>query len=849
MICKRCGAQISDFAKVCIFCGEEVEPTEELIEDIELNIDTIVKPKKKKRKESNSFAVFLRGVIKFIKKLNVFKRGKKMRYVKTKERLNKKLINERDYKQAGEAYYSGNAAKKAINAKEENNKKATANNTNIAKEKMKRENSLSNSNEPAKDSSYDGNELAKGNITTEENASKRGKLISPKAKSEDEKGQNSTITKGTFVFAFILIAAAFLLGRGIGNFTSGLGGGNVSKRGEMNEPVGNQDIRTVMIYMVGSDLETGNGTENSGGAASADLEEMLEADIPDKVNVVVECGGAKDWKHPDVPDGEATIFSVENGSLVEEKKLGKHSMTAEGDLEEFVEYSAKEFPAANYTLILWDHGGGIPIGFGMDELSDEDMMSCYEIKRELDAADIYFDAVIFDACNMCSLEMGKALEDRANYMVGAESLVNGVGIYYTGFLPEVDGAPSDFCETIVKDYMKIIRAARLVGCMSVIRLEKIGAVYDTYIEYVREIAANVNQGGYLEFAKAREECKSFNSIDTVDLLSLTHAYPTESSSTLMNMAVNVVDYTDDVSDASDENSSAGHGIMVYCPFDCYEKYQDGRRAFLELGYDQEIVDFYDSFMSQKLAYLGQDVVSRSGGKWYKGDYSAEVEAAGGVATERPIGTMDLGDYTVVDVPENIVDSVVYVSQDIYVEDGNTGRYRYLGQDYTCQFDDEFRYCFLNPDYWLYINGQQACYICNDVYLLGIGEDCYKRGYVYAKVNGKEALLFTNYNFEEPVSIQGYSLALDPEYKEYDSTVFALKDTDVIELVDLYWNPDDTFSYQVSSGPIKASELEVDFYSMDLDSYHTMGRYTLHDVYGNLYSTDYFDLASHSFARD
>ena len=43
---------------------------------------------------------------------------------------------------------------------------------------------------------------------------------------------------------------------------------------------GGEDTATVMVYMIGSDLET------DGGAASADIEEMLEAGA-DNINIVI----------------------------------------------------------------------------------------------------------------------------------------------------------------------------------------------------------------------------------------------------------------------------------------------------------------------------------------------------------------------------------------------------------------------------------------------------------------------------------------------------------------------------------------------------------------------------------
>ncbi len=49
---------------------------------------------------------------------------------------------------------------------------------------------------------------------------------------------------------------------------------------------------TVMVYIIGSDLES------EGGCASDDIGEMLEADLGDNLNIVLQTGGAFDWKDP-----------------------------------------------------------------------------------------------------------------------------------------------------------------------------------------------------------------------------------------------------------------------------------------------------------------------------------------------------------------------------------------------------------------------------------------------------------------------------------------------------------------------------------------------------------------------
>ena len=118
--------------------------------------------------------------------------------------------------------------------------------------------------------------------------------------------------------------------------------------------------RTLLIYMVGTDLESPDEDEYEdsddeyyGGAATEDICEICDAYLPDNVNVVIECGGANDWVHPDVPDGKVSRFMVEDHKITMLQNLGKTTMNRPGDLADFISFGEEYFPAENYTLVLW----------------------------------------------------------------------------------------------------------------------------------------------------------------------------------------------------------------------------------------------------------------------------------------------------------------------------------------------------------------------------------------------------------------------------------------------------------------------------------------------------------------
>ena len=50
-------------------------------------------------------------------------------------------------------------------------------------------------------------------------------------------------------------------------------------------------------YVCGSDLESG------GGAATSDINEMLQAQLPANVKILIQAGGTTEWKNPVIKSG------------------------------------------------------------------------------------------------------------------------------------------------------------------------------------------------------------------------------------------------------------------------------------------------------------------------------------------------------------------------------------------------------------------------------------------------------------------------------------------------------------------------------------------------------------------
>lgn len=201
---------------------------------------------------------------------------------------------------------------------------------------------------------------------------------------------------------------------------------------------------TVMMYLCGSDLESENGL------ATDNLKELCAANLGGRINYLIETGGAKRWNNNVVDSQHLNRYIVENGGITLKQQLASASMGEASTLSDFLKWGKSTYPADNYMLVFWDHGGGTLTGVCYDERyshgsSDADTLTLPEIRAALKEANTQFEAVGFDTCLMSTLETAEVLKPYAKYMVGSEETEPGYGWDYnswTSYLsayPGIDG--------------------------------------------------------------------------------------------------------------------------------------------------------------------------------------------------------------------------------------------------------------------------------------------------------------------------------------------------------------------------------------------------------------------------
>ena len=351
---------------------------------------------------------------------------------------------------------------------------------------------------------------------------------------------------------------------------------------------------TVMVYMCGSDLESGYG------AASADIEEMLEADLGDNVNVVLETGGASEWSFsPDADPSTRQRWVLEDGEASLVRDAGEGTMLDEEEVTDFCSWAAKEYPADRYILIFWDHGGGTIGGFGYDEnYPDASALTLSQLRNAIKASGVAFDMVGFDACLMATVECAWAMEPVADYLVASEQTEPGDGWSWTGFLNQLGSDPStattDLGKIIIDDFSAhYAETGEEDTTLSLIDLREISRVYERLSTFLDEAADSIEADNALftTMSGARSRAKSYaeDSVDQVDLVDMVDRSDFEGADDVSEAVASCVKYRSDT-------SSGSNGIAMYFPYSEASQYSDVRQVLEDICYMGPVA-FYDYFLS------------------------------------------------------------------------------------------------------------------------------------------------------------------------------------------------------------------------------------------------------------
>lgn len=360
--------------------------------------------------------------------------------------------------------------------------------------------------------------------------------------------------------------------------------------------------RTIMIYMIGSDLES------KYYSATADINEIIGSDADfNNINILLYTGGAKTWHTDDIPSDGHAIFKIDsNGLELLESYPTINNMVDPENLTYFLQYGYDNFKAEKYSLIFWNHGGGPIYGYGFDEYNKTDSLTMKKISSALRNSpfnhDNQLEFIGFDACLMASAEVAYTLSDYSKYMIASQEVEPGAGWSYD-FLGKIriDSTAIDIGKSIIDSYSNYY-SDKVNGkgiSLSLINLEKV----ENLENKLNDLFSNVDENLVLEFSsisRSRSSTKSYGrvsqtiSYDLVDMYDLIEHLPKKYYDLVENLKNSIDDMI--IYQKTDLNNT--HGISLYFPYENKENLSNIIEVYKDMNFASEYTNFIDSFSSK-----------------------------------------------------------------------------------------------------------------------------------------------------------------------------------------------------------------------------------------------------------
>ncbi len=657
-----------------------------------------------------------------------------------------------------------------------------------------------------------------------------------------------------------------------GKFTSLLGSG--------------KDELTIMVYMCGTDLESRSQM------ATSDLQEMINADLSDKINLIVYTGGCKNWQNNVISSATNQIWQIKDDGLVcLDKDAGSKAMTNPGTLSSFIRWTAREFPANRMALIFWDHGGGSISGYGYDEKkSSSGSMDLAEINKAMKAGGVKFDIIGFDTCLMATLETAVMMSQYGDYMVASEETEPGVGWYYTDWLTKLSANTSmptiEIGKNIVDDFVDVC-AQKCRGQSTTLSVIDLAELEHTVPQEFKEFSAStvelIENKDYQTVSSARSGSREFASstkIDQVDLVHLAANMGTDEGKALCDALLGAVKYN-----RTSSNMTNAYGLSIYFPYQKAKNVDQAVATYELIGMDDEYARCIQEFASMEVSGqvstggtaspLPSLMGMMGGGSASSSNASAEMigqllgaflqGSSGTSISGLTSGNMDflLGrslsvEDTAAYLAENRLDEnalvwkmnaegdpVIALTEEqwsyvqglelnMFYDDGQG--YIDLGLDNVFDFDENGALLGVTDGTWLAINQQPVAYYHTST--TDDGENYTISGYVPALLNDERVELVLVFDNDNPY---GYIAGARMVYSdgETDTQAKGLTELEIGDKLDFicdYYSYDGTYldSYFLGEQMTVTAEMEIS--NVDIGAESVCATYRFTDLYNQHYWT-------------
>ena len=639
-----------------------------------------------------------------------------------------------------------------------------------------------------------------------------------------------------------------------------------------------KDTMTILVYLCGTDLESRSKM------ATADLQEMLDANLSDKINLIVYTGGCRQWQNNVLSSRTNQIWQVlDDGLKCLQEDAGNKSMTDPDTLASFLKWGIRNYPADRTALIFWDHGGGSVSGYGYDEkFASSGSMDLAEIDQALTDAGAKFDFVGFDACLMATTETALMLAKHADYLIASEETEPGIGWYYTDWLTQLSRNTSlstlEIGKHIIDDFVDTC-ARKCRGqstTLSIIDLAEAElTIPDALAAFSADTVDLIRDEQFAQVSNARSSSREFGSssrIDQVDLVHLARNMGTADGKALADALLGAVKYN-----RTSSNMTNAYGLSIYFPFRKASMVDTAVNTYEQIGMDEDYLRCIQAFASMEVSgqaasggtatalpslmdlmgntgsngnvqmieellgnFLGGDVSSILGlmednTNFLSGKVLEEGQIARYIAAHSFDGSALTWVNGKISLPEDQWQLVQTLHANMFYDDG-TG-YMDLGMDTVYDFDDFGNLLAPAEITWIAINDQPVAYYHE--FTVDDGTHYSITGRVPVFYNGERAELILEFSDEDPY---GSVVGIRRVYRDGETDTLAkAMDTvqvgDTIDFICDYYSYSGEYldSYMLGEQLVVDGELIISDVYVDADAARLT--YCFTDIYNRQYWTN------------
>ena len=262
---------------------------------------------------------------------------------------------------------------------------------------------------------------------------------------------------------------------------------------------------TILIYMAAD-----NSLEYE---ALDEIADMMQADFSDNINVIVQI----DYSESNSPPA-AYRYHIYPGIKKQISYLGEIDSGDENELTAFANWGFGKYPSEKQALIIWSHGNGwypkarnLPPSFCPDVEADNYIgIADGELRRGIKNINEHLEILIFDACNMQTLEVAAEIADYTDYIIGSEDGVNSAGFPYAEIFSiwEEQTNTENICLEIGFQYHKYYYMEEIypISC-SVLKTVEFPTLLTKLGEFTSQWTAHAADEIFVD---SRQECIEFN---------------------------------------------------------------------------------------------------------------------------------------------------------------------------------------------------------------------------------------------------------------------------------------------------------------------------------------------------